>query len=584
MRILAVILTFALTLPASAQVPAQAPTQPTAAAAIPPPASAPEPSSAQPSAGGPVKALSDPILTEPTAPWIGTKAYWKKNFAAADMNVTLQAPVRLRDYVVDGKIELSLKNYLDLVLVNNTDIAISRLSLETPKNAIQRAFSPFDPFINSSFNASRAVTPTSNALEGASILSNLNQPFSLRYQQTLENGTQLISSLAWTKTSTNNAFQTFNPGYSNSWAMGFAQPLLRNRGRYVNRLPIIIARSTLKSTGLRFESTLQAYMVQAENAYWDVVSAKENIKVQEQALDLARQSLERARKEIELGATSPLEIYQPEQQYATAQINLTRIQFLLLQAEDVLRRYIAADLDPDVRKMPIVLTEKVESNLDEKPFDREALVQLALGRRPDLKAEKEDIISADFQIQSARNLLKPLMNLTGTYTTFGRGGTEYLQGGGIIPGSPSDSWGQLVGFSYPTYAMGVTFNFPLRDRNAAANLADTMVNKKMQIFQQRQVEQQIRQDVLTAITQVESSRASVKLAKIAVDYSIKRAEADQKRYDLGVITLFFLLSSQTDLTNAQSNLVASTVQYRRNVVSLQQRLGTILEDKGIVVQ
>ena len=584
MRILAVVLTFVLSLPAGAQVAGGAPAQPAAASAVPPPPGGAAPTSAQPSPEGPVKALSDPVLTEPTAPWIGTKAYWKKNFTTPDLNVSLQAPVRLRDYVVDNKLELSLKNYLQLVLVNNTDIAIQRLNVETPKNAIQRAFSPFDPFINSSFNTSRALTPTSNALEGASILSNLNQPLQMRYQQTLENGTQIISSLAWTKASTNNAFQTFNPGYSNSWAMGFSQPLLRNRGFYVNRLPIIIAKSTLKSTGLRYESTLQTYMVTAENAYWDVVSAKENIKVQEQALELSRQSLERARKEIELGATSPLEVYQPEQQYATAQINLTRVQYQLLQAEDVLRRYIGADLDPEVRKLPIVLTEKVEPNLDEKPFDREALVQQAMALRPDLKAEKEDIINADLQILSARNTLKPLLNLTGTYTTYGRGGNQFLQGGGMIPGSPIDSWGQMFNFGYPTYAMGVTLNFPLRDHNAAANLADTMVNKKLQIFQQRQVEQQIRQDVLTAITQVESSRASVKLARIAVDYSIKRAEADQKRYDLGVITLFFLLSSQTDLTNAQSNLVSSTVQYRRNMVNLQQKLGTILEDKGIVVQ
>ena len=91
-------------------------------------------------------------------------------------------------------------------------------------------------------------------------------------------------------------------------------------------------------------------------------------------------------------------------------------------------------------------------------------------------------------------------------------------------------------------------------------------------------------DVLNAITQVESSRANVKLAKIAVDYSIKRAEADQKRYDLGVITLFFLLSSQTDLTNAQSNLVNQSVQYRRNLLNLQQRLGTLFDDKGVVLQ
>ena len=142
----------------------------------------------------------------------------------------------------------------------------------------------------------------------------------------------------------------------------------------------------------------------------------------------------------------------------------------------------------------------------------------------------------------------------------------------------------MFDFSYNTWAMGVTLNLPLRDRRASADLADSVVNKKLNTLRQRSVEQQVRQEVLNAITQVENSRASVRLAQVALDYALKRAEADQKRYDLGVINIFFLLSAQNDLTQAQSNLVNQTVQYRRNLLTLQQRVGTLPEDKGIVIQ
>ena len=54
--------------------------------------------------------------------------------------------MRLKDFVVGDKLELSLKNYLALVMSNNTDIQIQMLSsLEMPKNAIQRAFGTWDP-------------------------------------------------------------------------------------------------------------------------------------------------------------------------------------------------------------------------------------------------------------------------------------------------------------------------------------------------------------------------------------------------------------------------------------------------------
>ena len=65
----------------------------------------------------------------------------------------------------------------------------------------------------------------------------------------------------------------------------------------------------------------------AENAYWEVISARENLRVQEQALALFDQSLKRAQRELELGAISQLEIYQPQAQYANAEILVSQARF-----------------------------------------------------------------------------------------------------------------------------------------------------------------------------------------------------------------------------------------------------------------
>ncbi|QOY85271.1 TolC family protein [Paludibaculum fermentans] len=526
-------------------------------------------------------------ISEPTAPWIGTGNWWRKTFAANDTSVIVDGPVRLKDFVVDGKLTLSLKNYLDLVVANNTDIAVQRLTLETPKNAIQRAFGVFDPIINSSFSATRAKTPSTSTLQGANILNQLDQPFQASYQQLFAPGTQVNSTINMSKTSTNSSFNQYNPALTTSWSSSFTQPLLRNRGIYINRLPITIARAQRKTQELSLESTLQTLLVNAENAYWDVISARERLKVQEQALFLADQALKRSQKEVELGATSPLEIFQPQQNYATAEINLTQVKFQLQIAEDALRRQISVDLDPDVRKLPIVLTEQSMAAADEAPLDSDALVGMALQKRPDLISLRQTLDVNDLQIQSALNLLKPNLSLGGRYSTTGRGGTAFatdpVTGGRIpIPGGITDAFGQY--FDYNTFAFSLTFNFPLRDRAASANLADTVVSKKLTALRQRSLEQSVRQDVLTAVNQLESSRASVKLAQVALDFAQKRADADQKRYDLGVITIFFLLASQNDLTQAQSTLVNSTVNYRRNVLNLQQRVGNLLEVKGIVMQ
>src|SRR5437667_7580167 len=74
-------------------------------------------------------------------------SYFRETFARPVMKVELQPPARLPDFVVeekDGKkLELSLKSYLELVMANNTDIAVTRLTVDVAQNAITRAFSRF---------------------------------------------------------------------------------------------------------------------------------------------------------------------------------------------------------------------------------------------------------------------------------------------------------------------------------------------------------------------------------------------------------------------------------------------------------
>jgi outer membrane protein TolC len=569
MRLLAVLLIYALVLPAQQQPGAPAVT-----------------TTAQPAASSGAVAKMGLYEEAVKAPWAGTGSWMRRTFQSFDTKVTVEGPVHLRDYVVDGKLTLSLKNYLDLVVANNTDIAVQRLSIETPKNAIQRAFGVFDPTLTSQFTATRQVTPATNQLQGAEVVSQLNQPFNARYQQLLPTSTTVFSQINWSKLSTNDSFSLLNPAFTNTWQMGFTQPLVRGRGAYITKLPITIARATRQQQEFSITDSLIRLLVTAETAYWDVVSSRENLKVNLAALDLAKKALERTNREIELGATSELERFQPEQNAATAQINVTRTEYQYRQFEDAVRRQIGADLDPDVRKLPLVLTEDVSKLPDTTQYDREQLVQAALEARPDLKAQKVALDINDLQIKNALNTLRPLLNLNGSYQTYGRGGPGYTRTtpAVFVPGGAGDALSQMFGFNYNTFSFGLQLNLPLRDRANSANLADAAVAKRLNALRERGLQQQIRQEVLNAVTNVESSREGVRLAQIAVDYAQKRADADQKRYDLGVINIFFLLSAQNDLTTAQSNLVNQTVNYKRNVLTLQQRLGTLLQDRGIVIQ
>jgi outer membrane protein len=523
-------------------------------------------------------------------------SYFRETFSKTQPRIELKDPVRLKDFVVGGKLELSLKNYLALVMSNNTDIQIQMLSLEMPKNAIQRAFGVWDPRATASFSTTRATTPPTSALDGATELKTLSQPLSMSVTQTLPEG--LNYSVAWggTKSTSNSSFNTYNPALSSNFSIAFSQPLIQNRGAYVNRLSLMTARSRLKISEFGLKVQLLTLVSAAESAYWDVVSARESLKVAEGARNVSAEFLKLSQKQLELGALSPLDIYNPEQQLATNEVLVAQARFTLVQREDALRKQISADLDSEVRKLPLVLTDLADMPLESIDFDNEQSVQLAMQNRPDLKQAVQTLDVDDLGIQTARNELLPNLALTGNYTINGRGGV-YIQNTNVfdqtgnassvltaVPGGLTDALNQMFGFGFTSYQLGLRLTLPIKSRAASADMADAVVRKRQDALTLRTTQQGIRLDILNGITNVESSKESVKLAKVAQDYAQKALDAENKKYELGTELSQNVLLAQNALAAAESTVVTNQIALRKNLLNLWVKIGTLLDERGIVIQ
>jgi outer membrane protein TolC len=410
----------------------------------------------------PLRAQSDPFFPTPS--------YFKKHFSNPPTHVELQPPVRLNDFVRNGKMELSLRNYLELVVANNPDVIVQKLTVQFNRDAITRAFAPFDPIATASFSTTRTITPTGSLLQGATTLNTLIQPFSLGYQQTFETGTQLAINFNDFKTSTNSSFSTFNPELNSSINFSVTQPLLRGRGVYINMLPVTIARSRLRAADYAFQNQLIQLITAAESAYWDAVAARENLRVQRESYKLADAALIRAQKELELGATSPLEIYQPQANRASAELQVSLAEYQLAQTEDGLRRQIGADLDPKFREIPMVLTATLEPPLDSAKVDPEQAVVKALGTRPDLKNVVQSMDADDLSIKLTNDSLRPNLSLSAQYGSQGLGGIYYPGTNILNPTAPwfryraasATLWQALLDSAIPPMAWASTCSSPLR--------------------------------------------------------------------------------------------------------------------------
>ena len=107
--------------------------------------------------------------------------------------------------------------------------------------------------------------------------------------------------------------------------------------------------------------------------------------------------------------------------------------------------------------------------------------------------------------------------------------------------------------------------------------SDLMLN-----FQQQK--NQINLQVRNAAFALQQARAGVEAASAARNFAMQSLDAEQKKYDLGTSTIYFVLQAQQDLVTAQNTLVQNSVQYRRNLLNLSRRQGTLLDEHGIVIQ
>ncbi|MGH9394464.1 MAG: hypothetical protein ACRD1E_09875, partial [Terriglobales bacterium] len=170
------------------------------------------------------------------------------------MRIHFEAPAvmpieGLAQRVHNGELHLTLGDFLKLVLANDTQVQILKLSMDSAQAAVLGAHSPFDPSFIASFNSTRTVAPQTSQTSGASTLSQLQQNTSLSYTQTLGTGQQVRLDFGTNRGSSNSLFSTFNPSIGASFGFSLTQPLLRNRSNLQNRTGLLVARTQLLVVG-----------------------------------------------------------------------------------------------------------------------------------------------------------------------------------------------------------------------------------------------------------------------------------------------------------------------------------------------
>jgi outer membrane protein len=497
-----------------------------------------------------------------------------------------QAPKGFQQYVTGGKLRLTISDAVRLMLLNNSDVRIEQQNVEQARNAVTRSLAPFDPLLSSAFSANRQTTPTFTQLSGAPTLSDLVQNTRVGVQKTFSTGTQFQSNFQTSRTSTNSIYNFFNPSLFSNLNFSITQPLLRNRGRFVNRAPIMIAQRNLDQTEAQFRQQIDDAIQRVVEQYWRVVLDRENLQVLSQSYKAAQASYDHDKRALELGALSPLDIYQSEAEVATRKVSVIRAQYGMKQDEDQLRMTLGADLDPAYSTLDLNLVEPPKPPEPLLNVNTDKAIAEALSKRPDLAALDRQIEASDIDIRLSRNRLKPDLELSAQYSSSGLGGNQYSSTGTralIASGGLGDALGQLFGFGFPSYGVTLQLNFPIKNHAAEANLADARVRREDTLYQIRRTRELVRLEVENAVNGLAQAKLSIAAAETARDLAQKNVEAQQRKYELGSGLIFLVLQAQTQLAQAEQSLVQAQVNYRLAVAAVGHSTGALLDQYHVQI-
>jgi len=496
----------------------------------------------------------------------------------------------LSSLMKDGKLGLTEADAIRLVLENNLDVVADRYDPWLSQYDIERGYALFDPKLSFTLSAGRTTSPQSNIVtSGVAALKNLNESANFTFSQLFQTGTRYSIGYTNFRQSSNNVRNLLNPFLSSGLTATVSQPLLRNFGYLPNRRPILIARNNKEISDHVFAQRLIALVNQVQTLYWNMVFAREDIKVKQRSLDLATKTNEDNKRQVEIGTLAPIEVVKSESEIANRKEELIRAQFLLEQYDDQMKKYVSSFSDLSKITAAIDPTDKTLAPADFKDFDLAQAVSYAIEARPEIKQLKKDVENQEINVRYFRNQLLPSVNLDLTYGTSALAGQSriFLPDGSFTLG-PSSGWNDnlstLFSRDFANYSAAVTVEIPITNRAGKADFARANFSKYQAEKRLSALEQLIALEVRNAHTELEMNRARIEAAQKSRELAERNLDAEQKKFQLGTSTIRFVLEEQRNLAVAQSNEVRALVDFTKAKNNLDRAVGKTLEVHSIRVE
>jgi len=375
----------------------------------------------------------------------------------------------------------------------------------------------------------------------------------------------------FTDTTTANLVTSPNPAHEGNIVLQIDQPLLRNFGSDVARAQVLLAANMERDSIQELKGTLIDVVTQVEQAYWNLVRARDDLYILQRLQVRGEDVLGVLRKRLD---AKPINRADAAAAVEERRANVTRGQRVLRSASDQLKTLIN---HPEWTVGSEVLLLPVDTGLDQ-PVEYSLVDSLntAFANRPEVQRAIISLDNTSIRQKVADSARLPQLNL--------RALTRFSS----LQSTFGGSYDALAEGRFIDYQLGLQFEMPIGNRAAEANYTTTQIQRMEANAAYRNTLQQVSGQVKTSLRDVVSNYELIgetRVARIAAAENLRQLLLEEQI--LAALTPEFLdikLRRQDELAGAEQRENQAIAEYATALAQLHQACGTTLDHNRIVFE
>jgi outer membrane protein TolC len=467
--------------------------------------------------------------------------------------------------------ELTLDAAVALTLKNNLGLRSALIDARIEETRIREALGAFDPTLYGETNAGRRQRltpglfpdPVIPGVFRTQIITSEEDSF----DATLGVRGKLVTGATYDLSAFNfyqfdRAGSPFNPIWSSTVSLRVTQPLLRGAFRDETEAELRAAENRAEQARQTFRGEEARKIREVEVAYFDLLSAYEDVASKRRSLDVSETLVRINRVKVDAGAFAPVEMTGAEAGRAARRSDLVTAEANLLDAEDRLRREIYAFDAADEWTLRLKPVESLDVPIG--PFlPAETIVAAAKDAEPRLLKARLAAALAEDELERRKADGRAKLDLAGSTSFTG------LDEDGLQP------WGALFDRSESslTWSVGLVFETTLGNRAANAREAAAALALTKTRVDLKNVEIDVEYNVRKTLRDLDVAARVIAARQEALRLADEQVEVERVKLEAQTTTNLQVFEAEDQRAKRRAEYVAAKVSLRLAALDLVRITG-----------